>query len=149
MFAEILVRYLHFIGIFAIVRGLVGEHLIMKSVMTRREIRRMLVLDRIYGAGAVLAIGMGFVQWFLVGKAASFYSNNWIFLTKVGLAILLGILSLPPTFFINKHKKGDDLDATIELPGSIKMYIRLELVLLVLIPLCATFMAKGIGYFGE
>ncbi len=148
MMAEILVRYFHFLGIIAIVGGLVGEHLIMKPVMSRREIKRMAILDAVYGAGAIVAIGMGFTLWFGVGKPADFYSQNWIFHTKVGLAILLGILSLPPTLFFNKHKKGKDLDTQIELPKRIMMFIRIELLLLVIIPLCATLMAKGIGYFG-
>ncbi len=149
MTLEILFRYLHFISIFAIVGGLVGEHLLLKKRMTRGEIARLFVLDGIYGFGAILAVAAGLTLWFGVGKPAEVYSQNWIFHLKVGLAVLLGLLSIYPTVFFFRNRRGDDLNELVDIPNNVVWLIRLELLLLVFIPLCATLMARGVGFFGN
>lgn len=144
---EILIRYLHFISIFALVSSVVAEHLLLKERMTRKEIARLATIDGIYGLSAILAVAAGLTLWFGVGKPAEFYTQNWIFHTKVGLAVLMGILSIYPTVFFIQNRKGDHSNELIDIPKNIKMVIRLELLLIVIIPLLATMMAKGIGAF--
>lgn len=137
-------RYLHFISIFLVVGALTGEHLLLKNRMTRKEIGRMAQIDLIYGISAITLVGAGLMLWLVVGKPADFYSSNWIFILKVGLAISMGLLSLPPTIFFLKNRKGT-ADEYVDLPAYIKILIRIELLLLLLIPLCAVFMAQGVG----
>lgn len=149
MMAEILVRYAHFISIFAMVSAVVAEHLLLKKQLTRREIKRLSVVDGIYGISAILVVAMGLTLWFGVGKPAEIYSKNWIFHLKVGLFILMALLSIYPTVFFLKNRKGANPEEVVILPDSIKWMIRLELLLVVIIPLCATLMAKGIGFFGN
>jgi len=146
MIAEILLRYLHFISIFALVSSVVAEHLLLKKEMTRREIRRMAFIDSIYGLAAILVVAAGLSLWFGVGKSAAYYSQNWIFLTKVGLAILMGLLSIYPTVFFIKNRKGDP-EESLSIPSSIVWTIRIELLIILTIPLLATLMARGIGAF--
>ena len=88
-------------------------------------------------------------MWFndSIAKSADYYSQNWIFLTKIGLFSIVGILSIFPSLFLNKQKKGNP-DETVQVPKQMVWYIRIELLLLFLMPLFATLMAKGIGYFG-
>ncbi len=148
MTIEILIKYLHFICIFAIVSSIVGEHLLLKPQMTRAEIKRLSVLDSVYGAAAIILLAAGFSLWFWVGKPAETYSKNWIFHVKIGLFIIVGLLSIYPTVFINRERKGAESDL-VDIPPSIKYMIRLELLLLFIMPLTATLMARGIGYFGE
>ena len=147
MTTEILVRYFHFITIFAVVAAVIGQHLLLKETMTVREIKRIAVLDSVYGISAILLVAAGLTLWFGVGKPAEFYTKNWIFHTKVTLAVVMAILSIFPTIFFLKNRKGDDLDKEIAVPKSIKMYIRLELLLIFIIPLLAALMAKGVGTF--
>ncbi|MEN0006215.1 MAG: DUF2214 family protein, partial [Bacteroidota bacterium] len=115
MTLEILTRYLHFISIFTIAATVVAEYLLTKPNMTRSEIARLARIDGIYGLSAILAVAAGFTLWFAVGKPAEFYTNNWILHTKVGLAILLGIFSIPPTVFFMKQRKGPE-DEQVETP---------------------------------
>lgn len=145
MFVEIIVRYLHFISVFAIVSAIVAEHLLLKERMSRKEILLLSRIDAIYGIGAIVLLGAGMSLWLAVGKPAAFYSNNWIFHLKLGLFVLLGLLSIYPTIFFMKNRKGDDMDMLIDVPSSIKMLIRLELVLLLVMPFLAGLMAKGIS----
>lgn len=144
MLAEIFTRYFHFIFIFALVSSVVAEHLLLKPQMTRREIKRMAVLDGIYGLSAILVVAAGLTLWFGVGKPAEFYTQNWVFHTKVGLAILMGLLSIYPTVFFIKQRKGP-AEELVDIPPAIKWTIRAELLLIFIIPLLASLMAKGIG----
>ncbi|WP_086541793.1 DUF2214 family protein [Algoriphagus antarcticus] len=148
MTTEILLRYLHFISIFAIVGSLVAEHLLLKKELTRIEIKRIAAIDGLYGMGALTLLGVGLTLWLgSYGKPAEFYSQNFIFHIKITLFATIGILSIYPTVFFIRNAKGNPLDI-IQIPKTIFMLLRLELVILVIIPLLAGLMAKGIGYFG-
>jgi putative membrane protein len=66
MTAEILLRYVHFISIFAIVSALVSEHLLLKKELTRTEIGRIARIDAVYGIAALfldLRRTYPMVQW--------------------------------------------------------------------------------------
>jgi len=139
----VIARYLHFIFIFAIVSSVVAEHLLIKERMTRREIRRMSVLDSVYGFAAIALLAVGFYLWFGTGRT-EFYSKNPIFHTKITLFVAVGLLSIKPTIFFMKQRKGNP-DEVVDVPKSLKMFMRLELLLLFVMPLLASLMAKGIG----
>lgn len=141
------VRYLHFISIFAVVSCLVSQHLIIESQLSRKTIKRLWVIDAVYGAGAIVAVLAGLALWFWVGKPAEYYSKNWILHTKVGLFAVVGVLSLIPTRFFRSNKKGE-LSEMVSVPHYIKTIIRVELAVLFILPLLAALMANGKGYFG-
>jgi putative membrane protein len=149
MTLEIFLRYTHFISIFAIVSTIVSEHLLLKKEMTRREIGRIASIDAVYGIAALTLLVAGLTLWLgSVGKPAAFYSKNWIFHTKITCFALVGILSIYPTVFFLKNRKGDSQE-TVVVPKSIFWMLRLELTLLFIIPLLAGLMARGVGFFGE
>lgn len=147
MTIEIILRYIHFISIFAIVSALVAEHLLLKKEMTPAEIKRLSIIDAVYGLAALTLLGAGLTLWLGGhGKPTDFYTNNWIFLLKVGLFTVVGLLSIYPTvFFINKRKSTAD---KIAIPALIVWMVRIELTILFIIPLLAGLMAKSIGYIG-
>lgn len=146
MTAAIFIKYIHFIAIFIMVSSVVAEHLLLKAKMTRAELKRLSVIDGLYGVASIIVVGAGLYLWLGgIGKPAEFYTNNPIFLTKVGLFILIGLLSIYPTTFFLKNRKGENQEELVELPKSIKMVIRIELLILFLIPLLATLMANGVG----
>ena len=145
MTLEIFLRYLHFISIFAIVGALTSEHLLLKKSLTRREIGRLSRIDAVYGLAALTLLAAGLTLWLSdIGKPAVFYSKNWIFHTKITLFLLIGILSIYPTIFFIKQRKGP-ADEIVSIPKSVFMMLRLELTLLVIIPLLAGLMARGVG----
>lgn len=145
MTSEIVLRYLHFISIFAIVGTLVSEHLLLKPQLTRKEIGRLASIDGIYGLAALLLLGVGLTLWLGgIGKPTDYYSKNWIFHTKLTLFVLIGLFSIYPTIFFLKNRKGNP-DDVVSVPKSIFLLLRLELLLLFIIPILAGLMAKGIG----
>lgn len=149
MATEILLRYLHFICIFAIVSSLVAEHLLLHKELTRREIARLSRIDAVYGIAAVVLVIAGLILWLgSAGKPAHFYSYNWIFHLKLATFISIGLLSIVPTVFFIRNSKGNP-EEIVMVPKRVFRTLRLELVLLFIIPLLAGLMAHGIGYFGE
>tara|TARA_R110002020_G_scaffold450738_1_gene664414 strand:+ start:1088 stop:1534 length:447 start_codon:yes stop_codon:yes gene_type:complete len=148
MTPEIILRYLHFVSIFAIVGSLVSEHLLLKKELTRNEIKRLATIDGVYGMAALILLAVGLTLWLGgYGKPSEFYTMNFIFHIKITLFATIGILSIYPTVFFIKNRKGSP-EELVEIPKTIFMLLRLELLLLFIIPLLAGLMAKGIGYFG-
>lgn len=145
MSLEIILRYAHFISIFAIVGTLVSEHLLLKNEMTRAELGRLARIDAVYGLAAIALLGAGLTLWLgSIGKPAEFYTKNWIFLTKIFLFVIVGLLSIYPTVFFIKNRKGQP-DESIKIPKAIFWMLRFELLLIFIIPMLAGLMAKGVG----
>jgi len=148
MNTELVLRYLHFISIFAIVATVAAEHVLLKKSLTRAEISRLAKIDGVYGIAALLLLGVGLTLWLGgIGKPAEFYSKNWIFHTKLTLFVFIGLLSIYPTVFFLKNRKGDPHEAVV-IPDKIFWMLRVELLLLFIIPLLAGLMARGVGYTG-
>lgn len=147
MSTEILLRYIHFISIFAIVGTLTAEHLLLKKQMTRAELRRIATIDAIYGIAALCLLAAGLTLWLgSFGKPAIYYTKNWVFHIKLGLFALVGILSIYPTVFFIKNRKGNPTEV-VTMPPTIIMLLRIELLLVAIIPLLAGLMARGVGYY--
>jgi putative membrane protein len=144
MIKEALLAYVHFIAIFGLVCTLVGELFLLRQAMPEAIARRLRVLDRWYGgaAGAVVITG------FLGLKGAGFYTHNPVFWTKMALFVVVGLLSIIPTLDYIEWNKRPIENGMLVLPGREYARVRTVLwvqgVLLVLIPLCATFMARGL-----
>jgi len=148
MTTEIILRYLHFISIFAIVGALVSEHLLLKKELTRAEISRLATIDAVYGIAALALLCVGLTLWFSgVGKPSVVYTKNWVFHIKITSFALIGIFSIYPTVFFIKNRKGNATDV-VSIPKSIFWLLRFELLLLFFIPLLAGLMARGVGFFG-
>lgn len=140
---DIVVRYLHFISIMTLVSALVAEHLLIKHQMTRAEVKRLSVVDAVYGLSSLTTLVAGLLLWFVVGKSADFYSANWVFHLKFSLFVIAALLSLYPTLFFLRNRKG--AGDIVEIPKKIIMIIRAELLVLLLIPMLAVLMAMGVG----
>src|SRR6478752_5625650 len=118
MTPEIILRYVHFISIFAIVSSLVSEHLLLKKTLTRAEVSRLSRIDAVYGLAALTLLTVGLTLWLgSFGKPAVYYTKNWIFHTKITLFATVGLLSIYPTIFFLKNQK--KTDAIIQIPASV------------------------------
>ena len=149
MTTELFLRYIHFISIFAIVGALTSEYVLLKKKLTRGELSRLAKVDAVYGIAALTLLAAGLTLWLGgYGKPSFFYSKNWIFHLKLSLFIVVGLLSVYPTVFFLKQRKGNP-DEEVTVPGTVHWMLRLELFLILIIPLLAGLMARGIGYFGE
>lgn len=144
LYADLLVRYLHFIAIFMMFALLTIEHMVLTSQVGADWFKRVVIVNTAFGISALVALAAGVALWFWVGKPAGFYNNNWIFHTKLTLFFLIGLMSFIPTRFIRQQRK--QALAVVTVPKYVVHVIRLELTFLCLIPLLAVLMANGVGY---
>ncbi|MDE0981069.1 MAG: DUF2214 family protein, partial [Gammaproteobacteria bacterium] len=66
-----------------------------------------------------------------------------IFHAKLGLFTLMVLCAIAPAIFFNKHSKSEE--EAIEVPLLLRVLLKFQLVLLVLIPVLALLMARGTG----
>lgn len=148
MTTEIFLRYLHFVSILTMAGTLAAELALLRSRLTRRELGRIAIIDGLYGLSAVVLLVAGLTLWLgSYTKPSVYYSNNWIFITKLSLVAAVGILSIYPTIFFLRQRRGDP-DEQVTLPAALLWSVRVELMLLAVIPFLAGLMSRGIGLMG-
>lgn len=141
--------YLHFIAIFVLFALLTLEHQLFRLPLTLERARSLFRIDIAFGvtAAVVLATGITRVVWF--GKGLGYYLSNSAFHAKIALFLLVSLLSIYPTLtFLNWRnalKAGQVPQVSPQTGQWVTWVIRLELMLLLLIPLAAALMARGFG----
>ena len=149
---QTLTAYLHYVSIFLLFALLSIEHVQFKLPLDIRRARSLIITDIAYGicAGVVLFSGLARVLWY--GKGLDYYLSNSLFHAKVGLFILVGLISIVPTFVFlnwrNSLKAGEVPQVSHRQGRWVTRVIRLELLLLLIIPLLAVLMARGHGVIG-
>ena len=147
----VLLKYAHFFGIILVVGGVFAELWMLKNHMTREEIKVISKVDGLYGLGSILVVVAGLTLWLSdIGKPPEFYSGTGLVYWKLGIFSLVGLLSIYPTVFFAKEKLGkkhSEAQEMVQVPGNMKWVVRLEFLLLLLMPLIAAFMAQGISIF--
>ena len=144
MTLELIIRYLHFLAILLVFGSLLVEIVLVKKTLPKKMLKLIGKIDALYGLAILLLFGAGLYLWFWVGKPAEFYSQNPIFILKFVLVCLVGILSIWPTIFFIKNQKGNDEDV-VKIPSYIRKIILVEVVLLLVVPMLAVLMARGVG----
>ena len=138
-----LIRLLHFVAILAFSGALIIENMAIKPRITGEDARNLAKVDTVYGISAIFVVIFGLTLWLWVGKSSEFYASNPIFYGKIGLFILMVLSAVAPTVFFNKHNKSEE--EVIEVPRLLRLLLKFQLGLLVLIPVLALLMARGIG----
>jgi putative membrane protein len=86
---------------------------------------------------------------FYFEKGAGYYFSNHAFLTKFGLFVIVGLLSIVPTLEFLKWGKATRAGRVPEVEPKrlavIRRLIHIEIAGIALIILCAALMARGIG----
>jgi putative membrane protein len=144
-----LFSFLHFAAVFGIVGTLVIEWATLTESPTYREARLLQVCDRWYGIFAVLILVVGFLRVFYFDKGSAYYFSNPFFLAKLGLFVVVGLLSIYPTVrFIKWRAQMSDSKSPVVSNSeyrTLRSILRLELVLLLAIVFCAALMARGVS----
>lgn len=144
MIVEITVRYIHFLSILSLSSLLVYQNLSLSKKLKGRQLRKLAVIDALYGVSALAVLASGLSLCFFVGKPSYFYINNIVFQFKFGLFLLVALVSVMPTVFFFRNRKFTEYEKAV--PNKVILFKRLELFVLLLIPLLAVLMARGVGY---
>lgn len=140
---DIIIKYFHFFGIIFFSSSLVFEHLLLKQKMTNENFKRVCSVNIYFIVSALIVFVTGICLWLVVGKDASFYTQNPIFHIKITLFLLIILISLLPTRYFLKNKNTQE--DIINVPKKMIMFLRVELLFLIIIPLLAVLMSQGYG----
>lgn len=139
-----LFRLLHLLAMLALAGAIIIQNMAIAERVSAEDITNLGKLNRAVAISSAIVVLLGLLLWLGVGRPAAFYNSNSLFHTKLGLVMVLAALSVPVTLFLRRGRqmaRGD----TISVPRGVRLALRVELVLLVVIPLLAWLMARGIG----
>lgn len=142
---EVLYRYVHFLGIVLVSGTLMAEVLLVRRKLNGLELRKLAMVDGAFGMSFLVLLAGGLLQWFMGAKPSFFYTQNPVFLAKMALVAAVALLSIGPTVWFIRHRKTPESE-TVSVPDSVRLLVRVELALLLLIPLLAVLMARGAGF---
>jgi len=149
---EILVAYLHYLSIIATGSFLTAELVLCRAAPptgpTAGYVRVLSRVDVGYFTAALAALATGVIRLFFYAKGVGFYLPNPFFHAKLGLYVLVAVISITPTVRIIRWSRALAQGGPPPTPADIRGVRRLvhvELMLLALIPLMAVLMARGIG----
>lgn len=143
----VLFAFLHHLAAFVLVAAITVEFVLLRGELTLWSARRLQVWDAILGMAATVLLVVGLARVFWFEKGAEYYFHNHAFLTKFGLFIVVGLLSIVPTLeFLSWRKAVKQGEVPVVAPQKIKrirMILHIELAAVVVILLCAALMARG------
>jgi putative membrane protein len=141
--------FAHFAAVLLVVGTLSAETFVIRLPMNASVIALLARADRLYAIGAVLVIAAGLGRVFYGLKDASYYAGQPFFWAKMAAFALIGVISIWPTIKFLSWRKASKADETFAPPaGDVKtarVLLMVEVHLLILVPLFAALMARGIG----
>lgn len=143
---EALFRGLHLLGAFGMAAGLVIATLAAGSLTADSRQHHEFpyrTFRKIYaytGLAVSVAIGAGLMLWLAVGKPAAFFSNNPVFHAKLALVVTLLATLIYPVWHLCHPRTQQPL------PAAVLRMQKSTLPLLLVVPVLAYLIARGIGY---
>ncbi|KAI3590050.1 DUF2214 family protein [Cupriavidus sp. CER94] len=149
MLTDALLAFLHFTAIFVLITLMAAEAVVLRPDMTPAAVRRLSIYDFVYFLSAMATLATGLLRLFHGAKGVDFYIHNPWFHAKMTVFVVIALCSLPPTFaFARWRKQAKHLPDFVPTPSEIKKarrWVMIEAHLVILLPLCAVMMARGIG----
>lgn len=143
--AEVLFRTLHLFGVLGMAAGLIIAALAAGSLATDSAHHQSAcqTFRKIYTWTALafaLSTAAGLTLWLVVGKPATFFNNNPVFHAKIALVATLLATQIYPAWFLCRPFAGQSI------PAAVLRLQKSALPLLLVIPVLAYLMARGVGY---
>lgn len=141
---DLILAILHHIAVFGLVAALAMEGVMLRAPAI--DPARLVRLDAMFGATAVLAIAVGVCRVVWGGKGWAFYEANPFFWAKIGLFAAIGLISILPTVAFFRWRKAAAGDPAWAPPADAvkraRLWVGLEALLLVPLLACAAAMAR-------
>jgi putative membrane protein len=136
----------HHLLIFALFGVLSAELIAVRRGMDASTVARIAAVDLWYGVLAGLILIVGFSRAVFAAKGWLYYAHNGFFWAKIGMFVVIGLLSIPPTIrFIVWRRAG--VTPSDEAVAAVRRYLYAEVALFALLPAFAAAMARGYGEF--
>ncbi|MEX2128628.1 MAG: DUF2214 family protein [Xanthobacteraceae bacterium] len=142
-----LFAFLHHLAAFTLVAALAVEFVLIRQELTLATARRLVIVDSVLGASAGTLLVAGLLRVFFFEKGAAYYFSSHAFLGKLGLFIVIALVSIVPTVEFLRWRKsvkaGQVPAVSARKLVTIRKIIHWELAGIVFILLFAAMMAKG------
>lgn len=149
MLTEALLAYVHIAAILAVTVFLTSEAALCRvEWMNPAVVRRLGRVDMLYAIAAVTLLLTGLARTWWGIKGTGWYWSQPLLHLKLTLFVLIGLMSIKPTILFTRWRKR--LAASDELPPEAEVrqarrWVMIEAHLLLLVPLAATLLARGVG----
>jgi putative membrane protein len=141
--------FIHHLAAFTLAGALMAELALFGDDLDLRQARKVQRVDLAYGIAAGVLLVAGLLRVWYFEKGGAYYFHNLFFIAKVSLFLLVALLSIYPTVLFMSWNKQLKTGVSPHLGDAqvrrVRTVIRLELLGVVGILLCAPLMAGGIG----
>lgn len=120
----------------------------LRGSVDRAAMQRVFVADNWWALSAILLIGTGLLRAFVgFEKGADYYLGNHLFLTKLGLLLLILALEVLPVVTLVQWRRAlaRGVEPDLSRAGSVATISMWQAVLLLAMLVMATGMARGVG----
>ena len=149
MLLESLLAYAHIAAILGLVVFLTSEAALCRAEwMNEAVVQRLVRVDLLYLVAAitVLATGIARTAWGM--KGMGWYWTQPLLHAKLGLFVVIGLMSAMPTRAFMRWRRDLARSGTLPSADEVKTarrWIMIEAHLLLLVPLFAVMLARGVG----
>jgi putative membrane protein len=152
MTLEAILAYLHFLAILTMVVFISSEAALCRvEWLNAAAVERLARVDMVYGIAAIAVLATGIARTWWGMKGTAWYWTNPLLHVKLGLFIIVGVLSIFPTLTYFRWRKAVRSSGTLPAEAEIRKTRKLVMIqahLIALIPLVAVFLARGFGAKG-
>ena len=134
----------HHLLIFGIFGVIAAELILVRPGIDSATVHRVARLDLWYGLLAAAILIVGFARANLAAKGWDYYAHNAFFWSKVGTFAVIGLLSIPPTVAYIRWRRGSVAPTDAQV-GTVRLFLRAQIVLFALLLVFAAAMARGYG----
>lgn len=147
---DLVLAILHHLLVFSIFAIFAVQMALIRPGLDGATVKRLARIDGAYGGIALAVLVVGFARAVLGLKGWAYYGTYWVFWAKVGAFILVGLLSIQPTMRIQRWRRAAEANAAYAVPpgeiAAVRVWLMREGAVLLLIPILAAMMARGVGY---
>jgi putative membrane protein len=149
MWLDASLAFLHYTAIFMLFGFLAAEAFAFRATLDDRMIRLLGRIDLWYFGSAIAALVTGFLRLVFGAKGPDFYLGAWPIYVKVGLFVVIAIVSVSPTLTFVRWRRALDHDPDWQVPEGerlrVRRFVMVQLHLAAFLPLIAVIMARGLG----
>ena len=149
MWIDAVLAYLHFVAIFMLSSFMVTEAMMVRGTLDAAAVRLLGRVDLWYLGAAMAVLATGFLRLMFGAKGPDFYLSAWPIYAKIGLFVLVGVISVGPTIRFVRWRRMFERDAAWRVPDAERKAVRrtvmIELHIAALIPLAAVIMSRGLA----
>jgi len=148
MWTDFILAAIHHVLVFSLFAILVMEIVYAKPGIDAATLKRVGMIDGMYGVVSTLVLVVGFARAIWGLKGWDYYEGNILFWVKIAMFVTVGLLSVPPTIAFlkwNKRVRANpaDLPSDAEVK-SMRKFLHMETAVIILIPVVAAALAHGL-----